>query len=343
MPGYWHLCFQSEMEETLKTFLHEVIEKTEEKERYDASCKLILSQKIILGWILKDYLPEYDGLTVEEISAKYIEGEPQVSRVEVPMIRGIHTEDTNLEEGRISGDIRFRAEVPCGLPRIFNIEAQSSFHKSYPMTSRGSYYLGRLLSAQRGTEFKGSEYGDLKKVYVIWIFLDPPELWKNSVTYYEMTDRQHIGFGTLKPEVYDYMTQILIGLGDPEDPRSVGVLRLLNVLFSSKMKAEEKKRILESEFCIPMTEELEEGVDTMCNFSDAVERRGILKGRIEGRQEGRAEGRIEGRIEGRAEGMSSLNELYHRLIGDGRMEDLIRATGDEVFFQSLLNEYALTM
>jgi len=242
----------------LKTFLHEVIEKTEEKERYDASCKLILSQKIILGWILKDYLPEYDGLTVEEISAKYIEGEPQVSRVEVPMIRGIHTEDTNLEEGRISGDIRFRAEVPCGLPRIFNIEAQSSFHKSYPMTSRGSYYLGRLLSAQRGTEFKGSEYGDLKKVYVIWIFLDPPELWKNSVTYYEMTERQHIGFGTLKPEVYDYMTQILIGLGDPEDPRSVGVLRLLNVLFSSKMKVEEKKRILESEFCIPMTEELEE-------------------------------------------------------------------------------------
>lgn len=305
--------------------LNEVLDRTETKECYDASCKMILSQKIILGWILSDYLKEFQGVDPKVVAAEYIEGEPEVSRIDVPMIRGIRTEDTDIEEGRISGDIRFRAEVPCGSTRILNIEAQSEFHRKYPMIKRGTYYVARMISSQRGTEFTGSDYGNLKKVYVIWIFLDPPEKWKNSVTYYETAERPYIGTGTLKSEEYDLMTQILIGLGDPDEPQAVGALRLLDILFSPNIRAEEKKRILELEYGIPMTKELEKEVNDMCNFSDAVERRGLQRGIQQGIQQG----------------IDKVNVLNARLVDDERIDDLRRAIKDDGFRQKLFEEYGL--
>ena len=39
--------------------INEALDQTEAKEGYDASCKLLLSQKVILARILKDYLPEF--------------------------------------------------------------------------------------------------------------------------------------------------------------------------------------------------------------------------------------------------------------------------------------------
>ena len=299
--------------------INEALDKTEAKEHYDASCKLLLSQKVILASILKDYLPEFEELTVEEIARDCIEGNPEVHRYATPKIWGISNEDIDLEEGRISGDIRFRAEDPQGIVKIFNIEAQNKFHQSYPVTKRGSYYLGRMISSQRGTEFNGSEYENLKKVYVIWIFLKPTMKWRNSVTYYETTQRQYIGLGSLKVEEYDLMTQILIGLGDPNSPQAVGALRMLDVIFSSKIKVEEKKRILEEEFHIPMTEELTEGVSNVGSFSDAVEEWGFERG------------------------VDSVNALYDYLITDGRMDDLVRATKDRGFCRQLMDEYQIAV
>ena len=299
--------------------INEALDQTEAKEHYDASCKLLLSQKVILASILKDYLPEFDGLTVEVIARDCIEGNPEVHRYATPKIWGISNEDTDSEEGRISGDIRFRAEDPQGIVKIFNIEAQNKFHQRYPMTKRGSYYIGRMISSQRGTEFNGSEYENLKKVYVIWIFLKPTMKWRNSVTYYETTQRQYIGSGSLKVEEYDLMTQILIGLGDPDSPQAVGALRMLDVIFSSKIKVEEKKRILEEEFHIPMTEELTKGVSNVGSFSDAVEEWGFERG------------------------VDSVNDLYDHLINDGRMDDLVRATRDRSFCQQLMDEYQIAM
>ena len=60
----------------MKTMINEALDKTEAKEHYDASCKLLLSQKVILASILKDYLPEFEELTLEEITRDCIEGNP---------------------------------------------------------------------------------------------------------------------------------------------------------------------------------------------------------------------------------------------------------------------------
>lgn len=63
-------------------------------------------------------------------------------------------------------------------------------------------------------------------------------------------------------------------------------LKFMEVLLSSTRSGSEKKKILEEEFGVAMSEELEREVLEVCNLSQGV--------RAEGREEGRQEGRIEG-------------------------------------------------
>lgn len=53
---------------------------------------------------------------------------------------------------------------------------------------------------------------------------------------------------------------------------------MLNVLLSTKMKAEEKIKILEEDFQISMEREMGKELNQMCNLSDYVEEIGIKKG-----------------------------------------------------------------
>ena len=58
----------------------------------------------------------------------------------------------------------------------------------------------------------------------------------------------------------------------------------MEVLLSSTRSGSEKKKILEEEFGVAMSEELEREVLEVCNLSQGV--------RAEGREEGRQEGRM---------------------------------------------------
>ena len=62
---------------------------------------------------------------------------------------------------------------------------------------------------------------------------------------------------------------------------------------SETLREEEKLDILKNEYHIPMEKSIEEDVKVMCNLSDGIEERGIIKGRAVGRAEGKAEGRTE--------------------------------------------------
>ena len=50
---------------------------------YDAACKSLLANKVILAWIMKSCLQEYRDCDIQEIIEKYIEGEPDVAEVSV--------------------------------------------------------------------------------------------------------------------------------------------------------------------------------------------------------------------------------------------------------------------
>ena len=75
------------------TAIAQALHTTEGNSAYDEACKRLLSQKIILAWIMKSCLEEYRNLDVTEIAEKYIEGTPSISKEPVfpddagPLIR----------------------------------------------------------------------------------------------------------------------------------------------------------------------------------------------------------------------------------------------------------------
>ena len=275
-----------------QTPLSKAIHVSNGQARYDAACKRMLSQKSILAWILKGCVEEYRDYSVEDIRDKYIEGTPQVSTIplapdesNMPQIHGDSNEDKLLTEGTIYYDIRFRSVVPNSdemIGLIINLEAQNKYNPGYPLVKRGIYYCSRMISAQYGTDFSGSAYGRIKKVYSIWVCMNPPNDRKNTITRYVINEDNLVGDVTENRVNYDLLSTVMICLGDSEADGTVDVLKLLNVLLSNKVKEDNKKRILENEFQIPMTVEFAKEVSNMCNLSEGV----LEQGRAEGRELG---------------------------------------------------------
>ncbi len=135
---------------------------------------------------------------------------------------------------------------------------------------------------QEGTEFTEGHYEKIKKVYSIWICMNPPRIRENTISRYLLKEENLIGRAVEKKENYDLMTAVMICLGSQEDKSYEGILKLLDVLLSSEKEAEEKKKILQEEFQIRMTKTLEKEVSLMCNLSKGVEENGIQKGIKEG-------------------------------------------------------------
>ena len=266
------------------------IRVADEKASYDAACKRLLSEKIILAWIMKNCLEEYRDCDVEEIAEKYIEGTPQVGEVavapdesnRVSMIQGAGNEDTSLTEGTVTYDIRFFAIAPVSgelIRLIINIEAQNDFYPGYPLIKRGIYYCSRMVSAQYGAEFTNSHYENIKKVYSIWICMNPPKSRENSITRYYIAEENLVGSVKERKADYDLMAAVMICLGKEGDS-GTDLLKLLNVLLSTETGSQDKCQILEEDFHIRMTLALESEVSLMCNLSKGVEEKGKIYGAI---------------------------------------------------------------
>jgi len=263
-----------------------------DKASYDNACKRLLANKVILAWIMKSCLKEYKDCTIKDIAEKYIEGSPEVAKAAVhpdetnqntgEMIHGIGNEDNTVTEGTVKYDIRFFAIVPSSkevIGLIINVEAQNDFYPGYPIIKRAIYYCGRMLSAQYGTVFTESHYEKIRKVYSVWVCLDPPKSRRNSINKYLIQEENVIGTVKENKKHYDLMTAIMICLGNEEDGNYSGILKLLSTLLSPKKEPESKKQILQEEFSIAMTTEIESEVSQMCNLSDGIERHGIEIGK----------------------------------------------------------------
>ena len=266
-----------------------------DRANYDAACKRLLANKIILAWIMKGCLEEFQDFTVDEIAEKYIEGSPQIAKIAVnpdeetdskgEQIEGSKTEDSTMKEGTVTYDIRFYALVPQSketIKLILNVEAQNNFYPGYPIIKRGLYYCSRMISSQYGVEFTDGHYEKIRKTISIWICADPPRYRENTITRYAVQEENLVGNTTEKRENYDLITAVIVCLGNAGDDKYTGILKLLDVLLSSERKPDEKKRILQDDFNIKMTRELESEVLLMCNLSKGIEEKGIKEGIKEG-------------------------------------------------------------
>ncbi len=321
-----------------------------EKAAYDAACKRLLANKIILAWIMKSCLEEYTDCNVNEIAEKYIEGSPQIAEAVVnpdegtsdngEQIRGAKNEDSTIQEGTITYDIRFLALAPGTgetIRLIINVEAQNDFYPGYPIIKRAIYYCSRMLSSQYGSEFTETHYEKIKKVYSIWICSNPPKKRENTITRYCIQEENLVGQALERKEYYDLLTAVIICLGHAGDENYAGILKLLDVLLSSEKEAEEKKKILQDDFDIAMTKTLESEVSAMCNLSKGVEERGIALGLERGIEQGMGQGIERGMETATLNAIRNLMETL-KLTAEQAMEALKVPEGEKARYAGMLRQ-----
>lgn len=208
----------------------------------------------------------------------------QAMNTQVAKVQGMGNEDISQNEGTVYYDVRFNAIAPSteeheNIRLIINAEAQNRFKLKYPLIKRAVYYGSRLISAQHGTVFTKSDYQKLRKVYSIWICVNPAKRFRNTITRYSLKPEAIIGNAVEAPENYDLINIVMVCLGKMEEWNDNNLIKFLGVLFQNELSAREKKDILERDFDIPMTETFESEVDDMCNLSQGVAEKAMQQGR----------------------------------------------------------------
>ena len=313
-----------------RNLLQEGLWETEGVLPYDAACKRLLSEREILARIMKECLPEYGQCTVEDIAFRYIKDDPLVDGVplrgKAPRVGGLRNDEAVPHEGRVTYDIRFTAEAPgvegpIGL--IVNVEAQRRSDQGRRLMSRAMYYCARMLSAQYGEVFSHSHYENLRKVYSIWICPNPAAGQENTISRYSMRREDIAGRPCEEEPFFDLMSVVMVRLGKPGSAGYNGILDLLGRLLSKEVPGSEKLRVLEDEYGIALTDELESEVSRMGSFAEHIYFEAREEGLVDGRREGLAEGLTEGLAEGRASGLAE----GRRVAMEEAVRSLMASTG----------------
>ncbi len=196
-----------------------------------------------------------------------------------------------------------------------------------------------LISSQFGTEIDKQDYGGLKKVFTIWICMNPPESVKNTIIGFNLGMKIIAGEekcksveAAFKKSDYDLLSIIFVNL-DKDSSGASKLLEMLSLLFLGEMKALEKCKALEAKFGIAMYQEISEEVSNMCDLSAGVWERGIEQGFSKGMAQGIAQGITQER--------NNMYALLSKLYASGREADLERAAKDKDYMNKLFKEFEL--
>ncbi|MDO4500589.1 MAG: hypothetical protein Q4B60_04870 [Erysipelotrichaceae bacterium] len=250
------------------------------KTLYDENVRKILSNKQVLANVMKSLIPEYSDLGINEIVKLIEDGD------ESRNIKGMQNEDFRTENAKIVYDILFTAKLPNSDETIgmyIDIEAQNDFKLGYHLIQRAIYYSTRLIARQKGETFHHSDYGKMRKVYSIWICPNPKEEMEDSINRYIFKEEHLWGNYKARPESYDYIHILMLGIGRKKKLESEHILDLFRILFTeSNITPNCKRDILNKEYDIIINEE---EVSSMAITADNWIKQGIQQGFEQGKQE----------------------------------------------------------
>ena len=278
-----------------------------EKSYLDAGCKALLGCTAVAAFIVKNCIPEFRDMSLEEIQEYiiYKKAKSQMTPEELAEIQvsntspveiGCHivddfpdklneknVESKSTNEGTIYYDVLFDIGMPGGESPpsrvIVDIEAQNKFNPGYALLKRASFYCARMISAQKESVFHNSDYDSLQKVYSIWLCIAPEEDVRGVCNSYSLNEQCLAKEYHFPKKEYDNLCLVLACLQDTESTNDM--VRLFSSVFDNNMPVE-KKLQLATECGLQVTTDVREGLNQMCNYSDFVEQQGIVKGRAEG-------------------------------------------------------------
>ena len=111
---------------------------------------------------------------------------------------------------------------------------------------------------------------------------------QNTINVYSVKEDSLIGEHVEPVSNYDLLTVVMIYTAKDFMNLQDDVIKMLSVLLSRNLDAQERMNILEKDFNIAMTEEVKQEVDEMCNLSKGI--------REDGRKEGEAIGELKERL-----------------------------------------------
>ena len=135
---------------------HAVMNMEIGKTKYDQTMKELLSDRQVLAWILKRFVPEYQDCELEDIEKKYIQSETiMVSKIGVEQgsetIQGIRNEDTVQGEATVFYDVLFHVWYPGmngkQIGMYLNLEAQSDYYPGYPHRAKRNLLCSQAIDS----------------------------------------------------------------------------------------------------------------------------------------------------------------------------------------------------
>jgi len=305
------------------------------KESFDAVAKELLSNKVIVAHILKACVKELSECTIAEIARKRIDGPIAVDLIAVDRempdddssdggtradskIVGVNTEDVTPSEGSVRFDLLFYVVAGKGKEKrklIINLEIQSVIDLNYQLMNRVSYYLSRLISRQNRTEFFNAMYDDILKVYSIWVC--PVLSGYNYMGRFRFDNYESSG----KPSEWmtmpdSKMNAVIINFCNKDPDNCHPVMKLLGALLINDKPLEERKKILQDEFKIPMKKIVKrlEKMDSLGDmYFEAGEKQGLEKGEKLGLEKGEKLGLEKGREEMVVKMLGSIRAIMSTL------------------------------
>lgn len=271
------------------TNLAQAVEAANDFSSYDTNIKLLLADKQILARILKYVVQEFKEMAVSDIMSSIGD---DIDIGTKPLDAGLsnlgrinlsNTEDNVPGEGKIFFDVRFSAyHREMEMKFLVNVEAQRSTVSSklgYHLENRIIFYLARMISAQKQTEFFHSDFDNIKKVRSIWICIDNGEDG-DSIEEIKL-DRNTVFGNKVSTHNIDLMKGIIINVrsGNYTKESQNTLIFMLEKLLS-QTSVDEKKQILTEKYGMIMTTELEGRLQTMCNLSENIKDQSIKMERI---------------------------------------------------------------
>lgn len=246
------------------------------KNKLDDAFKGIISNGDILARILRGNIDELGDMEPDEIKDLLELG------ADGKTVKMRDREYFSRREGKIMLDSAFNLRIPGSdgdVGVIIGVEGQGNPYPGYPLGKRAEYYVARMVSAQRKREFKGSDYGKLKKVYSIWCVLQPRENDRNTITKYTMkAENVH---GKDRPmEKLDTFNIVFINVGNYQDglPDALGICAAM----FSNIEEEERKSLVKDNYNIELNDEELERLKDMSNLDQDRFNHGRDVGRAEG-------------------------------------------------------------
>lgn len=281
------------------------------RDEMDQAFKIIMSDGYILAPVLGEVIEELRGKDTADILKCLDLGEDHRTVI----MKG--TESPSVSKGPVIRDTVFDVHLPDSkkVKVIVALEGESKYDSDRFACARYIYYASRLISDQKGVEFIGDDYRDLKKVVVVWVNLNPPKRDRNSLTRYHIVGECSTEYSIGKGARYcDYIELVEICLGKSGEgcPDMMGIL---NTVFDSELSNASRKRTMKERYKIALTDRLIREIDNMSSLTEqylqSLSDQKYEEWHEEGFQQGIQQGVKQGSID------SAVKHVYALVSGKG--------------------------